>query len=67
MVSVSVLHDSAMVADALATALTVLGPVEGLDHAEHAGIAALMVHRTDDGLVEQMSPALVAMLDVGRE
>lgn len=67
MVSVSVLHDSAMVADALATALTVMGPDEGPAHAEAAGIAAIMVHRSEDGLVEQMSPACRAMLDTGRE
>ena len=66
MVSVSVLHDSAMVADALATALTVMGPEDGMAHAEAANIAAIMVHRTEQGLVAQMSPACRAMLDVGR-
>lgn len=67
MVSVSVLHESAMVADALATALTVMGPEDGPAHAEAAGIAAIMVHRGDAGLVEQISPACRAMLDTGRE
>lgn len=67
MVSVSVLHDSAMVADALATALTVMGPDEGPAWAEAAGIAAIMVHRSEEGLVERMSPACRAMLDTGRE
>ncbi len=66
MVSVSVFHESAMVADALASALTVMGPGDGLAHAEISGIAALMVHRTEAGLVEQLSPACRAMLDVGR-
>jgi thiamine biosynthesis lipoprotein len=45
--SVSVLHPSCMTADALATALYVLGPDEGLSLAEREGIAALFLVRTD--------------------
>ena len=43
--SVSVLHASCMEADALATALTVLGPEEGLAFARAHGIAALFACR----------------------
>ncbi|BBK40033.1 FAD:protein FMN transferase [Allostella vacuolata] len=57
--AVSVLHPSCMVADALATALTVLGPEAGMDHARRHGIAALFVLRGG----ERASPALAAMLD----
>jgi len=48
-----------MAADALATALTVLGPDAGLEHAEQHDVAALVV--TDRG--ERASPAFTAMLD----
>lgn len=46
--SVTVLHRECMQADALATALTVLGPHEGLAFARHHGIAALFVCRDSD-------------------
>jgi thiamine biosynthesis lipoprotein ApbE len=43
-----------MIADAWATALTVLGPQEGIEVAEREGLAALFISRQDDGtLVEQ--------------
>lgn len=60
-VSVSVLHREAMLADAWATALTVLGPA-GMALAEQQGLAAHMVTREDGGFAERLSPALQAML-----
>ena len=59
--SVTVLHPSCMLADAWATALTVLGPA-GMALAAHEGLAAHMVVREDMGFVEHLSPALQAML-----
>lgn len=56
--SVTVLHPQAMLADAWATALSVLGP-QGMALAEREGLAAHMVVR---GGGEHLSPALVAML-----
>lgn len=56
--SVSVIHKSAMMADAWATALTVLGVEEGLAMAEWEGLAVRFV-----GDEEQLSPALVDMLE----
>nr|WP_047167673.1 FAD:protein FMN transferase [Sphingomonas sp. Y57] len=56
--SVSVVHESAMLADAWATALTVAGPEAGLTLARREGIAARIV---DDR--EWLSPALVEMLE----
>lgn len=61
--SVTVLHPSAMKADAYATALTVMGPFEGPEYAEAVGLAALFVERTPRGSVERMTPALAAMLE----
>ncbi len=61
--SVSVIHPSCMAADALSTALTVLGSREGLAYATRAGIAALFIDRADTGFTEIMTPALAAMLD----
>lgn len=56
--SVTVVHRSCMLADAWATALTVLGPDEGPAVAEREGLAAHFV--TGDG--ERMSPAFRDML-----
>lgn len=63
--SVTVLADTALQADALATALTVMGAEEGLEFATATNLAAAIVVRTQDGLVETVSPAFAAMLDEG--
>ncbi len=57
--SVTVLHPQCMLADAWATALTVLGPDTGLTVAEREGLAMQMVVR---GGGEYLSPQLQAML-----
>jgi thiamine biosynthesis lipoprotein len=59
--SVSVLHPSCMLADAWATALSVLGP-EGMVLAEREGLAAHMVVREGAGFTEHLSPELREML-----
>lgn len=62
--SVTVLDRDCMQADALATALTVLGPEAGPAHAARHGIAALFIRRdAAKALHEMMSPAFAAMLD----
>ena len=55
--AVSVVARDAMHADAWATALTVMGAVDGLAFAERHGLAARFVTRTDAGPVETMTPA----------
>ncbi|QUT08062.1 FAD:protein FMN transferase [Sphingobium phenoxybenzoativorans] len=61
--SVSVFHESAMIADAWATALTVLGVERGLALAADEGLAALMITRKEDGAAKEwMTPAFAAML-----
>ncbi|MBB5392141.1 MULTISPECIES: FAD:protein FMN transferase [unclassified Herbaspirillum] len=61
--SVTVLHPQCMVADALATALTVLGVEEGMAFARERNIAALFIGGGASGFSESMTPALAAMLD----
>ncbi|MDO7836206.1 FAD:protein FMN transferase [Sphingobium sp. HBC34] len=61
--SVTVLHDSAMMADAWATAITVLGPDKGMTLATRHDLAARLVLRTDSGAQEYMTPKLAAMLE----
>jgi FAD:protein FMN transferase len=58
--SVTVLHAQCMLADAWATALTVLGPEHGPAVAEREGLAMHMVVR---GGGECLSPAFAAMLE----
>lgn len=65
--SVTVLHASAMQADALATAMLVMGPVEGPNFAATLGLAAHFVERGPRGLIEGVSPAFAAMLDEGED
>ncbi len=60
--SVTVLAETAMYADAMATALTVMGPEEGPAYAAAMGIAAAFVVRTAAGLTEVFTPAFAAML-----
>lgn len=61
--SVTVLHDSAMLADAWATAITVMGHDRGMALATRQGLAVRLVRRMDDEAQEYMTPALAAMLD----
>lgn len=56
--SVSVIHKSCMLADAWATALTVLGPHDGMALALAEGLAARFVDES-----EHLSPALLQMLE----
>jgi thiamine biosynthesis lipoprotein len=62
--SVTVVAASCMACDAWSTALTVLGPVDGLALAERRGIAARFVVRTAGGFDEQLSSHMRAMLDL---
>ncbi len=57
---VSVVAPSAMEADALATALLILGGEAGLAHARRHGIAAYFVERTPAGLASSPSPEFKA-------
>jgi len=56
-----VLHPCCMLADAWATALTVLGP-PGMALAEREGLAVQMTVREAQAARELLSPALAAML-----
>lgn len=58
--SVTVLHERCMHADALATALTVLGTRAGLAYANRRQLAALFVLREGDGFVARSTPGFVA-------
>lgn len=56
--SVSVVHQRCMTADALATALSVLGPADGRELVERAHIAALfLIREPNGGFTEWASPA----------
>ncbi|NYE23233.1 FAD:protein FMN transferase [Pigmentiphaga litoralis] len=59
--SVTVLHPECMVADALATALTVLGEQDGPAWAGRNGLAARFVVREGKGWREVLTPAFLAM------
>lgn len=61
--SVTVFDASAMRADALATALTVMGPDDGLAYAEAMGLNAHFVSRTTSGSAERMTSGFAAMMD----
>lgn len=60
--SVTVVHESCMAADALSTALTVLGVEEGMCFAEVRCLAVRFLVRQGDGLVERASSAFLEML-----
>ena len=60
--SCTILSDTTMKADALATALMVLGPKQGFDLAEKENIAALFIIKTDDGFIEKASSSFVEKL-----
>jgi len=55
--SVTVVDEKAFRADALATALLVMGPDEGLAFAEREGLAVLMLIRSESGIEERQTAA----------
>lgn len=61
--SVTVINKSSMVADAYATAITVLGPEKGLNFAKQHQLAVFLLVKTDTGFsesfTEQFTPYLV--------
>lgn len=61
--AVTILHESAMLADAWATAITVLGQEHGMALATRHGLAARLIRREGSRGQEYMTPALVAMLE----
>jgi thiamine biosynthesis lipoprotein len=61
LVSVTVLHESCMMADAWATALSVAGPDEALRLAEANGLAVYLLRRQGDGLIAASSSAFDAL------
>ncbi len=63
LVSVTVLHAECMLADALATAFTVMGAQAALAYAKQNNIATLLVEHYHDGFQEHLSPRLIAMLE----
>ena len=62
--SVTILSETTMKADALATALMVLGEEEGRKMAERENIAALFIIKTKDGFVEKASSSFLDQLRV---
>ena len=52
LVSVTVIHPSSMTADALATALMVMGEKDGLEFAKQQKLAVLMISKSDSGYNE---------------
>lgn len=61
--AVTVLAETCMEADALATALLVMGPDRGLAFSAENGVAAFMTARGPAGPKEISSPAFAALLD----
>ena len=53
LVSVTVIHPSAMTADGLATAIEVMGPEKGYEFAKANALAVYLITKTDDGFSEQ--------------
>lgn len=60
--SISILNSSTMLADALATAINVLGPVEGYNLAEKHNIPALFIIKAADGFEEKSTTAFSTLL-----
>ncbi len=62
--SVTVVAPEAYRTDALATALLVMGPEEGLAFAEREGLAVLMLIRTNGGIEERQTAAFARLRNI---
>ncbi len=60
--SVTVLAADCARADALATAMMVLGPDKAEAYAEKQGVEALLIIKSDDGFIEKMTPGFANYL-----
>lgn len=58
--SVTVIHASCMTADAMATAIDVLGPEKGYEFALKENLPVFLVIREKDGFIEKMTPPFQA-------
>jgi len=56
LVSVSVIHESCMTADALATAVMVLGPEDGYNLLKNEGVAGLLIVKSESGYDTKATP-----------
>lgn len=61
--AVTVLHENCMRADALATAMMVMGAPEAISFGAKRGIAARIVRRAPLGLIESLTPAFERLLN----
>lgn len=61
--SVTVIADTCTDADALATALTVLGAEDGYELAATHGLAVMFISRDENGYAERITPELARWLD----
>ena len=62
LVSVTVIHPSAMTADGLSTAIMVMGPERGLAFAQERDLAAMLIVKEGDGFVELNTVKFVGYL-----
>lgn len=62
LVSVTVMHAECMVADALATAFSVMGVSAAMGYAKNNNIAALLTEISAEGVKEYFSPKVIEML-----
>ena len=60
--SVTVIHDSCMVADGLATAINVMGPEKGFNFAINRELPVLLIVRENEGFRERMTPQFQKIL-----
>jgi thiamine biosynthesis lipoprotein len=61
--AVTVIHPECMIADALATAMTVLGLEAGMAYAKQLHVAARFIVREGEALSEHLSPVFLEMMD----
>jgi thiamine biosynthesis lipoprotein len=62
--SVTVLHDSCMIADALATAIDIMGPETGLEFALMRELPVFLIVRKGNGFIEKMTPEFEKILEL---
>ena len=56
LLSVTVIHESCMTADGLATAISVMGPEKGFDFALDNNIALYIIEKAGENFIEKKTP-----------